>query len=309
MPGCTASRLKGLAHHFGILSSRAAKGCCATLESVLRPALAQLPGVFLEDKGVALVAHYRAAAEEDGERAQEVFLRHARAGIDSGVLRVMQGACVLELLPNIDWDKGSAVDWISERVSRQHSNVWPLYIGDDITDEDAFRAVAAVWSVDRRICPRRQAPILPSTARRRWKRCFTRSPKSRRRPQRRCPLRYDKRFAGREFIDDRDTHHRRPQPRFRRRVHVLRAGERQRRHRRDRRRPGAVGHRDAQPRGVRRALRGDGGVLPRLRAPARQVRAAAARREHGRQVRPDRGRARRTARPRSRAAASRFRAR
>ena len=112
------------------------------------------------------------------------------------------------------------------------------------------------------------------------------------------------------WTDATRQNHRRPQPRFRRRVHVLRPGERPRRYRRHRRRAGAGRHRDAESRGVRRQVRSHGRVVPRLRAPRRQVRAAAARRQHGRQLRPDRRRAagRRTDGA-SRAAASRFRGR
>ena len=57
--------------------------------------------------------------------------------------------------------------------------------------------------------------------------------------------------------------------------------------RRPRARPRAVGHRDAESRGLRRQVRDLGGVVPRLRAPDRQVHPAAARRQHGRQLRPD----------------------
>jgi alpha,alpha-trehalase len=53
----------------------------------------------------------------------------------------MQGAGMLEFLPDIPWHKGSAVEWILERVSRRHDNPWPVYIGDDVTDQDAFGAV------------------------------------------------------------------------------------------------------------------------------------------------------------------------
>lgn len=49
---------------------------------------------------------------------------------------------VLELRPKVDWNKGSAVNWILDALdlgSRQ--DVFPIYLGDDITDEDAFLAL------------------------------------------------------------------------------------------------------------------------------------------------------------------------
>ncbi|MEW6118428.1 MAG: trehalose-phosphatase [Nitrospirota bacterium] len=50
----------------------------------------------------------------------------------------MKGKKVLELLPDIMWDKGSAVLWILRRLEDVHL---PVYVGDDVTDENAFRAI------------------------------------------------------------------------------------------------------------------------------------------------------------------------
>jgi trehalose-phosphatase len=121
-----------------------AQGVLHTLAAAIARDLADVPGAFVEDKGLAVVAHYRAASDEDGAAVEARVLRHARPLLDAGELRTMHGACALELLPNIDWDKGRAVDWIRERVARAHADVWPLYIGDDVTDEDGFRAVESI---------------------------------------------------------------------------------------------------------------------------------------------------------------------
>jgi trehalose-phosphatase len=47
---------------------------------------------------------------------------------------------VLEIRPNIDWDKGKAVEWVLASIASDiPARYLPVYIGDDRTDEDAFR--------------------------------------------------------------------------------------------------------------------------------------------------------------------------
>ena len=58
-------------------------------------------------------------------------------------LRVSGGKKVLELRPDIDWDKGRAVLWLLEVLRLDGEAVLPFYVGDDVTDEDAFRVLAA----------------------------------------------------------------------------------------------------------------------------------------------------------------------
>lgn len=107
----------------------------------LRALSAGLPGVFVEDKGASVALHFR-EADADGQRtALDGFAAAAAPHIDGGVLRVMRGSNVLELLPAIDWNKGHAVTWIVERVRQRHGDVFTVYIGDDVTDQDAFAAV------------------------------------------------------------------------------------------------------------------------------------------------------------------------
>jgi trehalose 6-phosphate phosphatase len=49
---------------------------------------------------------------------------------------------VLEIRPAIKWDKGKAVNFLLESLGMANSNdVLPVYIGDDRTDEDAFKMV------------------------------------------------------------------------------------------------------------------------------------------------------------------------
>ena len=100
------------------------------------------PGLYLEYKTFALACHVRMAPEDLGERALEAFKLMAAFEVSAHVLKLLSGAKVLELVPAVDWHKGSAAEWIRERVSRQTSApVSILYLGDDRTDHDAFEVL------------------------------------------------------------------------------------------------------------------------------------------------------------------------
>ena len=107
-------------------------------EKELREKLAGIAGALIERKRFSIAVHYRNANESDFPELErgvsEVAARHRE-------LRTMEGKKVYELLPNIDWDKGKAVLWLLENLDLERGKVRPIYIGDDRTDEDAFRAL------------------------------------------------------------------------------------------------------------------------------------------------------------------------
>ena len=104
--------------------------------SELLDSLAEIPGVRVEHKRFAVAVHYREVAPE---HIGEVVATTRRLGQRVG-LRVTSGRKVIELRPDIDWDKGSTLAWIRGRIDTAGSML-PIYIGDDLTDEDAFDAV------------------------------------------------------------------------------------------------------------------------------------------------------------------------
>jgi alpha,alpha-trehalase len=57
-------------------------------------------------------------------------------------LRKRRGKEVLELEPDVEWNKGHALTWLLEVLEIRPESHLPLYIGDDETDEDAFAALA-----------------------------------------------------------------------------------------------------------------------------------------------------------------------
>jgi len=106
----------------------------------LRAALAAVPGVILEDKGLTLSVHYRLVT--DPEVAADVRVRVAElCGAFQG-LRITEGKEVVEVRPDVAWDKGRATRFLLDSLlGPAAAGVPVLFIGDDRTDEDAFRAV------------------------------------------------------------------------------------------------------------------------------------------------------------------------
>jgi trehalose 6-phosphate phosphatase len=102
----------------------------------------QFRGAILEDKAVSLAVHVRAVAYS--ERAEALALADAWAEpwIAAGRLRRLAGTLVVEYLPNVACHKGDAVVWIARDVAAK-TGATPsvVFLGDDLTDEDAFRAI------------------------------------------------------------------------------------------------------------------------------------------------------------------------
>jgi len=102
----------------------------------LRDQLGAIAGVVVEHKRFGVAVHYRNAARE---RVGDVAAAVRAAGRRDG-LRVTTGREVIELRPDIDWDKGKTLRWVIDHLPASGSFT-PVYLGDDITDEDAFDAV------------------------------------------------------------------------------------------------------------------------------------------------------------------------
>ncbi|CAM3174043.1 trehalose-phosphatase [Mycobacterium intermedium] len=106
----------------------------------LRDQLRTIPGVVVEHKRFGVAVHYRNAARD---RIGEVSAAVRAAG-RRDELRVTTGREVIELRPDVDWDKGKTLRWVIDQMQQDGSGaLTPIYLGDDITDEDAFDAVRA----------------------------------------------------------------------------------------------------------------------------------------------------------------------
>lgn len=103
----------------------------------LKLALCDTEGLEVEDKGLSLSVHFRRVAEELRD-----WVRNVTCGTvsRSRSFRCREGKMVLEVFPQIDWNKGRAVKWVAREVLPFSAT--RIYIGDDVTDEHAFVAIS-----------------------------------------------------------------------------------------------------------------------------------------------------------------------
>lgn len=98
-----------------------------------------VPGAKVENNKFCLSVHFRCVDEKNwvalAEQVSLVLDEYPK-------LRLTQGRKVLEIRPTIKWDKGKALEFLLESLGYANSdNVFPVYIGDDRTDEDAFKVL------------------------------------------------------------------------------------------------------------------------------------------------------------------------
>ncbi len=107
-------------------------------EKRLNEKLQDIEGAWVERKKYAIAVHYRNVADKKEEIVKNAVLEELEYYND---LRKGTGKKIMELKPNIDWDKGKALNWLMEELNLSTNEFIPLFIGDDITDEDALKAV------------------------------------------------------------------------------------------------------------------------------------------------------------------------
>lgn len=111
----------------------------ANAEQNLRKQLQGIKGVEVERKRYAIAVHYRNVPEDEIQNIREVV----RQEVDKHkMLKEAGGKKIFELKPAIDWHKGEALLWLLDSLNLQAEKYLPIFIGDDITDEDALVAVA-----------------------------------------------------------------------------------------------------------------------------------------------------------------------
>lgn len=114
-------------------------GFCAARRG-LRAIASDFPGTMVEDKRHCLAVHYRGLLRRDEIK----FVRAAVAAVApftrTGAIRVIDNLYTFEIIPRAGWTKGDCALFIW-RGSCNSATPVPVYIGDGMTDEDAFAAL------------------------------------------------------------------------------------------------------------------------------------------------------------------------
>jgi trehalose-phosphatase len=118
----------------------------------------QIPGIRIEEKRLTTVVHYRLVASD--------HLASIRDTVEQAVvpyapkLRVYSGEKSIEIMPRTNWNKGAAVLWINRLLDIPARSA--IYAGDDVTDEDAFKALSAGVTIRVGACARTRARYVVS---------------------------------------------------------------------------------------------------------------------------------------------------
>jgi trehalose-phosphatase len=123
----------------------AAVAARATLKRIARGLLKEyraLPGILMENKIYTLCIHYGALRPAAARRARAILMKQIRREHAGRQMTVCEGKKVWEIHPAAECDKGTTVLWLFARIfAARPGHILPVYIGDDLPDEPAFKAL------------------------------------------------------------------------------------------------------------------------------------------------------------------------
>ncbi|CAI0546684.1 unnamed protein product [Linum tenue] len=99
---------------------------------------AKIKGAMVEDNRFCVSVHFRHVKDE--VKHHHLLVKKLSVQKQNSSL-INSKAQVMEIRPTIEWDKGHAVEYFLETLGLSNSDVLPVYIGEDRTDEDAFKVI------------------------------------------------------------------------------------------------------------------------------------------------------------------------
>jgi trehalose 6-phosphate phosphatase len=119
----------------------------------LCPQIADYPGVIVEHKGLTLSVHYRLTPEDLVGQVSSAFRTIVSSFNDATPVKITWGKKVLEVRPDVPWDKGRAIAKLRETFPQA---TLTMFFGDDLTDEDGFNVVQEAGGIAVFVGPARQ---------------------------------------------------------------------------------------------------------------------------------------------------------
>lgn len=119
------------------------KKAIGEIRDSLAARFSKIKGAIIEDKGLSLSLHYRLVRKNEIPPLKNIFRRTITDHPAKEKIMVKPGKMVFDIRPASGLDKGKVALWLLARESfrRRGRKVIPIYIGDDLTDEDAFKAL------------------------------------------------------------------------------------------------------------------------------------------------------------------------
>ena len=108
-------------------------------EKNLNERIGHIKGAVVERKKYAIAVHYRNVADSEVDTVKKAVYEELEK---QEKLKKGGGKKIIELKPDIDWNKGRATRWLLEKLELNSEQHIPFFIGDDVTDEDAIEAIA-----------------------------------------------------------------------------------------------------------------------------------------------------------------------
>lgn len=124
--------------HYEIKESKEILPILDDAEGKLHEKLNSIEGVEVERKKYAIAIHYRKVKEVDLPQVNKIVNDLVE---EYEKLIRTEGKKVIELKPDIDWDKGKAVKVVGNQILSDENAQLVFYLGDDVTDEDAFKVI------------------------------------------------------------------------------------------------------------------------------------------------------------------------
>jgi trehalose-phosphatase len=113
--------------------TKSIKKMCTELENEI----SAMHGAWIENKGLTASVHYREVALIHVPDLNRLIGRITAPYVHRDIVRLTRGKKVIEIRPAMEWNKGFAVNWMLKKMGKKKAVT--IYIGDDTTDEDAFR--------------------------------------------------------------------------------------------------------------------------------------------------------------------------